>query len=58
MPNKTTLAAAIMAILVLLDDWLGLAFLKQITEEWIMTLIAVLTPLVVWISGGGSQPSR
>ena len=50
MPNKATLAGAIMAVAVLLADWLGIPELKQINEEWLLTVIAIAGAIGVWVS--------
>lgn len=44
--NKA-IAAAIMSLLTLLELYFG--FKSGITEEWLLALIAILTPIIVWI---------
>ena len=45
--NKA-IVAAVMAILVVIDQVWGIGF-GAITEEWITVLLAILTPVFVWL---------
>lgn len=47
--SEKSLAAAVMAILVVIDQVWGIGF-GPITEEWITVLLAILTPVVVWLT--------
>lgn len=51
------IVAAIMAILTLLTTWFGW-HLSWLTEEWVLTIIAVLTPIFVLIFPNSSGNSR
>lgn len=46
--NKA-LVALIMAILMVLEDWFGIAF-PGLSEQWIITLLALITPILVWVT--------
>ena len=45
--NKA-IVAAIMAILVLIDQIWGISF-PHLSEEWITGILVVLTPILVWL---------
>lgn len=44
--NKA-LVAAIMSVITLAELYFG--FRSGITEEWLLALIAILTPIIVWL---------
>lgn len=45
--NKA-LVALVMAILLVLEDWWGITF-PGITEQGVITILSLLTPLFVWL---------
>ena len=48
MPNRTTSVALVWGLASLLADWLGIPELKQINEEWLLTIVAVVGAISVW----------
>lgn len=46
MHNKA-IAAAVMSLLALMEEFIGRNF--GINEEWVITTIAILTPIIVWL---------
>lgn len=46
--NKA-LVSLIMSILLILDEWFGVSF-PGLSEQWIITLLAVLSPILVWMT--------
>ena len=39
--------AAIMAVLLIIETFTGWSL--GITEEWVITILAVITPIIVWL---------
>lgn len=39
--------ALLVAALIIIEDWTG--WKSGITEEWIITILAVISPIVVWL---------
>jgi hypothetical protein len=44
-----TIVAVILGALELIEDWTG--WKSGITEEWILAVLAVVTPLIAWFAG-------
>lgn len=47
--HQKGIVALVMAILLIIEDWTGWST-GGITEEWVITILGVLTPIVVWLT--------
>ena len=45
---QKAIVAVIMAVLLLIETWFGWKS-EYISEEWILSILAILTPFLVWL---------